>query len=212
MFDDRAHAGQQLGRVVAEMGLVEPVVLALPRGGVPVGYEVADHVGAPLDVLVARKVGAPGRPELGVGAISEGEAEVWDDARLAALGLTPDDLRATLEAERAELHRRVQHYRGDRALPELAGRTAVVVDDGLATGVTASAALRAVHAMRAGRVILAVPVGAPQTVDRLSSDADVVCLQQPPAFRAVGRWYRDFGQTSDGEVLRLLDRYATRKT
>ena len=212
MFSDRADAGQQLGRVVAEMGLADPVVLALPRGGVPVAYEVAHHLGAPLDVLVARKVGAPGRPELGVGAISEGEVEVWDHARLAALGLTPDDLRATLDAERAELERRVLQYRGERPLPELERRTALVVDDGLATGVTASAALRAVHAMRAERVVLAVPVGAPPTVERLSSDADVVCLQQPPAFRAVGRWYRDFGQTSDDEVLQLLDRYAAQRS
>lgn len=205
-FVDRQDAGRRLGQRLAEEDLDEPVVLALPRGGVPVGYEVARALGASLDVLVARKVGAPGRPELGLGAIAEGGAEVLDSQRVAALGLRREDLDPTVTAERAELERRVQQYRGDRPLPELSGRAAVLVDDGLATGVTATAGIRALRALRPARIVLAVPVGAPDTVRRLENEAEVVCLSQPAAFRAVGKWYRRFDQTSDDQVCDLLQR------
>lgn len=203
-FDDRSDAGRRLGQRLRDSRLRRPVVLALPRGGVPVGAEVAAALGAPLEAFVARKVGAPGRPEYGLGAIAEGGGEVFDDARVRAMGLTRADLEQTVAAERRELRRRVHDYRGDRPLPDLEGRTAVVVDDGLATGVTAEAALRGVATLRPARTVLAVPVGSPRTVERLRALADVVCLEQPSSFRAVGMWYRNFTQTTDEEVRDLL--------
>jgi len=184
-------------------------VLALPRGGVPVAYEVARRLRAPLDVIVARKIGAPWRPELGVGAIAEGGEPVFDPAMLAAVGLRAADLDDTVARERAELDRRVRRYRGDRELPSVSGRDAVVVDDGLATGVTARAALRAVRQHDPRRLLLAVPVCASQTVELLRDEADdAVCLHAPADFMGVGQWYRDFAQTSDETVIELLARAA----
>jgi predicted phosphoribosyltransferase len=187
-FLDRQDAGRRLGERVAGLGLDDPVVLALPRGGVPVACEVARALGAPFDVIVARKVGAPGRPELGIGAVAEGDFVVG----------VPDAPEETWE----ELQRRVQLYRDGRPLPDLAGRDVVVVDDGLATGVTAAAALLSVRSHGPRRLVLAVPVGVPETVARL--DAEVVCLAAPRNFVAVGQWYDDFSQTTDEEVLAFL--------
>ncbi len=204
-FADRAEAGRVLAGRVAALGLADPVVLALPRGGVPVAREIARRLAAPLDVLVTRKIGCPGQPELGVGAIAEGGEPVFDSGLLRRLGLTERDLDPAAGRERTELSRRVAAYRGDRPLPPLKGRDVVVVDDGLATGGTARAALAAVRAESAARVVLAVPVGAAQTVDELSGDADdVVVLAAPPAFHAVGQWYREFTQLTDADVLALL--------
>ena len=204
-FTDRAEAGRVLAERVAAMGLIDPVVLALPRGGVPVAHEIARRLRVPFDVLVTRKIGCPGQPELGVGAIAEGGEPVFDAELLRRLGLTERDLESTTRRERAELARRVTAYRGDRALPAVKGRDVVVADDGLATGGTARAALAAVRAEGASRVVLAVPVGAAQTVLELSTDADdVVVLAAPGAFRAVGQWYRHFDQLSDADVLALL--------
>jgi putative phosphoribosyl transferase len=210
-FRDRHDAGSRLADRLAATPLTDPVVLALPRGGVPVGFEVAARLAAPLEVLVARKIGAPDQPELGVGAIAEGGGQVLDDRTTRALGLTESSLRHTIEREQAELARRVRDYRGDRPLPPLKGRTVIVVDDGLATGVTMRAAVRAVRGTGAARVIVAAPVGAPSTVESLGAEADVVvCLHSPPAFAAVGQWYRDFDQTSDAEVIDLLERARSR--
>lgn len=205
MFADRRDAGRQLAEKLTGYADEDAVVLALPRGGVPVAAEVAAALDAQLDVIVARKVGAPGRPELGVGAIAEGGEPTFDAQTMQMLGLEPADLDDTVAAEREELQRRVSHYRGDRALPDLQGRTVLVVDDGLATGVTARAALQALRAHDPGRLVLAVPVAASQTVQRIAGEADdVVVVLIPEHFAAVGQWYRDFGQTSDQEVMDLL--------
>lgn len=206
-FRDRRDAGQRLSEELGRSELNNPVVLALPRGGAPVAFEVARTLDAPLDVFVARKVGAPGQPEFGIGAVAEGGGEVRDERMIALLGLTPPEWADLVRRERQELERRVQRYRGDRPLPCLAGRDVVLVDDGLATGVTAEAALRALRRLDAGRVILAVPVCASETAKRLREIADeIICVQAPTDFAAVGRWYEDFAQTSDEEVLELLGR------
>ncbi|HEY5144743.1 MAG TPA: phosphoribosyltransferase family protein [Solirubrobacteraceae bacterium] len=209
IFRDRREAGVALGAALLGLSGDEPVVLALPRGGVPVAYEIARALHAPLDVLLVRKVGAPGNPELGMGAVAEGGVRVLDRDTIRALMISAEELDRSIERATAELAGQLQRYRGGRAAIELAGRTAIVVDDGLATGGTASAALRAVRARGARRVVLAVPVGSPQAVERLRPEADdVVCLNVPADLRAVGAWYRDFGQTSDAEVAELLDRAA----
>lgn len=205
MFDDRRDAGRQLAERLTAYAGDDTVVLALPRGGVPVGAEVAAALGARLDVIVARKIGAPGRPELGVGAIAEGGEPILDLRTLGMLGLKATDLDATVAVERAELDRRVRDYRGGRPLPDVRGRTVIVVDDGLATGVTARAALQALRSMDPARLVLAVPVAAPQTARRILGEADeVVVVSTPERFSAVGQWYRDFAQTPDEDVLALL--------
>jgi putative phosphoribosyl transferase len=204
-FRDRAEAGRRLAERLGDLALRSPVVLALPRGGVPVGAEVAAALGAPLEVLVARKVGAPGQEELGIGAVAEGLDEPVVTDAADQLGVGRDELRGLAERARAELQRRVALYRGGRPLPALAGRDAVVVDDGLATGATAEAALRAVRRHGPGRTVLAAPVCARDTAARLAALADdVVCVEAPPRFRAVGDWYDRFDQTTDDEVLALL--------
>jgi putative phosphoribosyl transferase len=204
-FADRRDAGRQLADALAHVPLHEPVVLALPRGGVPVGFEVARRLRAPLEVFVVRKVGAPGHVEFGIGAIAEGGTVLFDPRAVQALGLGDDTLDELLRAEQGELDRRVRDYRGGRELPALAGHDVVVVDDGIATGVTAEAAVRAVRAMGPRRVTLAVPVCPPDSRDRLAQIADdVVCVLTPPDLRAVGLWYERFDQTTDEEVAALL--------
>ncbi|HEU5156542.1 MAG TPA: phosphoribosyltransferase family protein [Streptosporangiaceae bacterium] len=211
-FADRAEAGRLLADRLIALDLHAPVVLALPRGGVPVGFEVARRLSRPdepaaFDVLVTRKIGYPPQPELGVGAIAEGGEPVLDLPLLDRLGLGEGDLAATVGSERAEMDRRIAVYRDRRPLPDLAGKTAIVVDDGLATGGTARAALRAVRVRGPARLILAVPVGAAETVAAMREEADdVVVLAEPRRFHAVGQWYSRFDQLTDDDVLRLLER------
>ncbi|MGP3987822.1 phosphoribosyltransferase [Streptomyces sp. 3N207] len=214
-YPDRIQAGRELAAALSEMQrteeLPDPLVLALPRGGVPVAAEVARALHAPLDVLVARKIGLPGRPEYGIGAIAGEDPPVFDQTALEMLGLTEDRLSSTVAHERTEMHRRQDLYRGNRPEPRIEGRTVVLVDDGLATGVTARAALRFLRRQRPGRLVLAVPVGSPQAVQALSHEADtVVCLQQPAVFEAVGLWYEHFPQISDEEVTEALHLTTTR--
>ncbi|MGW0806424.1 phosphoribosyltransferase [Nonomuraea sp. NPDC002799] len=205
LFADRAEAGALLAERLQDVR--DPVVLALPRGGVAVAVPIARRLGVPLDVLVTRKIGYPPAPELGVGAIAEGGEPVFDLQLLRRLDMTPESVADVVEQERDELARRVRVYRGDHPLPALGGREVIVVDDGLATGGTARAALRAVATAGPARVTLAVPVGALETVRSLEAEADeVVVLMTPLDFRAVGQWYVRFDQLSDDDVLELLGR------
>jgi putative phosphoribosyl transferase len=205
-FRDRRDAGLQLATLLRTEALDDPVVLALPRGGVPVAYEIAQAIAAPIDVLVVRKVGAPQHREFGIGAIAEGGVTVRDEAAMRMVGVGAERFDQLAADELRELERRVQLYRGDRPLPDVTDRDVVLVDDGLATGVTAEAAILAVQRRGAHRVVLAAPVSAADTATRLSAIADVVCLATPARFSAVGEWYEDFGQTTDDEVLEHLAR------
>jgi predicted phosphoribosyltransferase len=212
-YPDRGAAGQMLGAGLREhftgpdgrLVLAAPLVMALPRGGVAVAREVARELSAPLDVLVTRKIGYPNQPELGVGAVAEGGEPVFDEYLLRQLGLTVEDLEPVVEQERAELDRRVAVYRGGRPPPEVRGRAVILVDDGLATGATARAALRALRGAGAARTVLAVPVGSPVSAADLAAEADdVFVLAAPQAFRAVGEWYVTFSQLTDADVLKAL--------
>jgi predicted phosphoribosyltransferase len=203
-FLDRAHAGRALGQALAHLRGGAPVVLALPRGGVPVGLEVARALGAPLDVVVVRKLGAPGHPEFAVGAIAPGAVYV-DRSIIRQLGVPPAYLEQVTAAEARELARRELAYRAGRPPLDVAGRLVVLVDDGLATGATIRAALASLRERGPARVVLAAPVGAPETIARLRELADeVVCLETPPDFRAVSLAYDNFDPTSDAEVMRCL--------
>ena len=204
-FLDRHDAGRRLAAALSALAPEDPVVLALPRGGVPVAREIAQALGAPLDILAVRKLGAPGNPEFGVGAIAEGAVVVMRDEVAHRVGLTGAVLEDAIERERAELDRRVARYRGERPPLPLNGATAVLVDDGVATGITEIAAVRAARARGAAHVIVAVPVGARDSIRMLRSEADeVVCLIEARQLIGVGRWYDDFRALSDEEVVALL--------
>ncbi len=205
-FTDRRQAGAALGDHLRRLSRMENVVvLALPRGGVPVGYEVARALGAPLDVFVVRKLGLPGHAELAMGAIASGNVRVLNDDLLASVPVSQAAIDAVTRAEQRELDRRERAYRDDRPLVPVEGRTVVLVDDGLATGASMRAAVLAVRRLRPARVIVAVPVGAAETCQAFGTIADdVICAMTPEPFRAVGLWYTDFSETTDEEVRQLL--------
>jgi predicted phosphoribosyltransferase len=207
IFADRREAGRALAAALASLASERPLVLALPRGGVPVGYEVARALGASLDVFIVRKLGVPGHEELAMGAIASGGAVVFNRQLVQHLGVTPARLREVVHREACELARRERMYRRGRRPPEVRGRTAVLVDDGLATGSTMRAALKALRSLGPARTIVGVPVGAVEACRELGDQADrVVCVATPEPFQAVGLWYGDFSETPDAEVIELLRR------
>jgi predicted phosphoribosyltransferase/dienelactone hydrolase len=206
-FEDRADAGRRLAARLEQFALEDPIVIGLPRGGVPVAYEVARQLEAPLDVVIVRKLGAPIQPELAIGAIGEEGARVVNHDLIHALRIAPRQLDAIVEREQAELGRREQLYRAGTAPLSVSGRTVILVDDGIATGSTATAAARVLRARGAERIVLAVPVGPPGVRARFAEEIDeCVCLEQPEGFFSVGAYYEHFGQTSDEEVVELLRR------
>jgi putative phosphoribosyl transferase len=211
-FADRRAAGRALAAPLLDRRDPSPVVLGLPRGGVPVAAEVARALGAPLDVIVVRKLGAPNQPELAMGALGEEGVRVLDEALIARLRASPAEVARIERTERAELEARVARFRAVRARVPLAGRSAVVVDDGIATGSTARAACLVARAHGADQVVVATPVAPASSLPGLREVADdVVCLASPSPFHAVGEWYRDFTPTGEDEVLALL-RAAARST
>jgi putative phosphoribosyl transferase len=206
VFADRSAAGKELARALDHLSGESVVILGVPRGGVEVAAEVAAQQGWELDIVIPRKVGAPHNPELGLGAIAPG-VRVLDERMLRTLGVSEEYLEGEIAAQEAEIERRSEAYRRGRPQADLTGKTAVIVDDGIATGGTAIAAVRWARAQGAARVVLAIPVAPREAVERLSEEADeVVCLETPDPFYAVGQWYGDFPQTQDDQVIRLLDR------
>lgn len=213
MFADRFDAGRQLARALAPYRSDAPLVLALPRGGVPVAVEVAQALGAPLDVILVRKIGAPGQPELAIGALVDGDPPqlLLNDDLVAATGADEDYIAAEREAQEREIARRRELYRGRRPPPRLRDRTVIVVDDGIATGATLRVALQALGRAGAARIIAAVPVAPADALPRIREEADeVIVLETPRRFQAVGAHYRDFDQTSDAQVVDILRRAGDR--
>ena len=205
MFRDRVDGGRRLAEKLRAHADTPAIVLALPRGGVPVAAEVAARLRLPLDVFVVRKLGVPGNAELAMGALASGGVRVINEGVVRGLGIPADAIDAVARQEAAELERREAAYRGGRAPLDVRGKTVILVDDGLATGATMRAAVAALRARQAARIVVAVPVGAPETCDMLTVEADeVVCAVAPEPFLAVGYWYEDFAETSDEEVRTLL--------
>ena len=202
---DRVDAGRRLARRLEKYRHERPAIVALPRGGVPVGAEVARALDAPLDILIVRKIGAPGNPEYGLGAVAEDGSRVIDDPRVREIGLTREDLEPVIAEELEEIARRASIYRSGRPAIDLRDRTVILVDDGVATGVTVRAAVVAVRRQGPRRVVLAFGVSPPQTQEALARIADdVIVLLVPPRFYAVGEWYLDFRPVEDADVLRTL--------
>jgi predicted phosphoribosyltransferase len=206
LFSDRREAGRRLAQALRQyQDRDDVVVLALPRGGVPVAFEVAEALAVPLDVFVVRKLGAPGHPEFAVGAIAAGGVRVLSGETIAALGISPGMIEQIAARERIELERRDAVYHRDRPRLSVRAKTAIVIDDGIATGSTMEAAVSALREEGSARIVVAAPVAAVESCERLQRLADeVVCLEVPDPFQAVGLWYRVFDQTSDREVIDLL--------
>lgn len=208
VFRDRAAAGRILAeRLSAYRGRPDAIVLALPRGGIPVGYEIARALELPLDVFLVRKLGVPGHEELAMGAIASGGVRVLNDDVVEAYGIPPSEIERIAAKEQRELERRERAYRDGRPAPRVTGRVVILVDDGLATGSTMRAAIAALHIENPKRIVVAVPVGAPATCRELAGEVDeMVCAETPGTFFAVGLWYEDFGEVTDAEIHDLLAR------
>lgn len=206
-FEDRAYAGRLLGQALAKYAnRPDVIVLALPRGGVPVGFEAAQAINASLDIMLVRKLGTPGHEELAMGAIASGGITVFNTELVSRLHIGPELMEAAIKREQQELERREQAYRGNHPLPVVENRHVILVDDGLATGASMRAAVAALRQRNPASIIVAIPVAPPDTVAMLKEDADeVICLAMPEPFSAVGRWYRDFSQTTDEDVKSLLE-------
>ena len=212
MFIDRAQAGRELARALDKYKGEDVVVLALPRGGVPVGYEIARALQAPLDFILVRKLGAPGQPELGLGAVVDGDhpESVFNEDLMNLLEVSPEYLAEETQTQLREIRRRQEHYRKGRPAPRLSGSTVVVVDDGVATGATVRAALRGIRRSAPAKLILAIPVAPAEAVEALRPDVDeLVCLDIPADFTALGQFYEDFSQVSDQEVIQFLEAAAS---
>ena len=207
MFTDRRDAGRQLAGWLSGYQDGGGIILALPRGGVPVGYEIARSLRVPLDVFVARKLGVPGQPELALGAVAPGGVRILNDRMVRELGVSDDWIEAATESELDEVGRRMRRFRGMRPEPEIRDRTVILVDDGIATGMTVRVAVRAVREKGPRRVVLAVPVCAEVTAGALTSEVDaLICLRTPSDLWAIGLWYESFHQLEDEEVVELLER------
>ncbi len=206
LFEDRQQAGALLARKLEHLRGKDVLVLALPRGGVVVGHQIARAMQASLDVYIAHKIGAPFNEELAIGAVASDGTIVLDDVLIAQLGVTSSYLGREIERQKREIQRRLECYRGKKPPPAVEGRIVILVDDGVATGATTKAALRALRKQNPARLILAVPVGPPDAIQRLEQEADqVVCLSTPEPFWAVGRFFLDWAQISDAQVVRLLE-------
>jgi putative phosphoribosyl transferase len=206
-FRNREDAGRRLAERLAGYREEHPVVLALPRGGVPVGYEVARALGAPLDVFIARKLGAPNQPELGIGAVAQDGSRVLNESIVEKIGVSEEYIERVAAEETKEAERRLRLFHGERPEPKVRGRTAILVDDGIATGVTIRAAIEALRRRDLRRFVLAVPVCAAPTAEALRKEVDeLICLEAPSDLMAIGLWYQHFEQTSDEEVIELLER------
>lgn len=209
LFADRQDAGKRLASALAAHKGGDLLVLAVPRGGVVVGYQVARELGAELDVVIPRKLGAPHNPELAIGAVADDGSVCLDEQLVLYLGVTGAYLEKEVARQLEEINRRREQYRGNRPAPQVRGRTVIVVDDGVATGSTIAAAIRAVRSGGPARLVLAVPVGPPETLEKLGKEVDeLVYLAAPEPFYAVGQFYRKFGQTTDAEVIALLAEFA----
>ncbi|MDP3045409.1 MAG: phosphoribosyltransferase [Bacillota bacterium] len=207
MFSDRTEAGRRLAENMADESLEDGLILGIPRGGVIVAAKVAEKLGLPLDIIIPRKLGVPFNTEVAIGAVTQDGTVILDDRLMTLTGLDEADLRPQIEQEIAEIARRTRLYRGDRPEPEYRDRTVVLVDDGIATGSTTLAALRSIRKGNPRTVILAVPVAPPETLDRLAPEVDrIICLEAPDPFYAVGQFYDHFDQTSDEEVIDILNR------
>jgi putative phosphoribosyl transferase len=208
LFEDRADAGRKLARKLLDYAdHTDVIVLGLPRGGVPVAFEVAKALHAPLDVFLVRKLGVPGHRELAMGAIASGGVHVLNQGVVRSLAISPDAIEKVAEREREELERREQTYRGDRPAPDVSGRTAILVDDGLATGASMRAAVTALRAREPARIVVAVPTAPPETCAEFEAEVDdILCATTPQPLMGVGAWYSDFSQTTDEEVRALLSR------
>jgi predicted phosphoribosyltransferase len=214
MYQDRSDAGRRLAKALAKYKGSNAVVLALPRGGVPVAAEVAAALNAPLDLILVRKIGVPNQPELAMGAVVDGTAPivVRNEEVIELSGTTADEFDAVCKRELAEIERRRQLYIGDRSGAEITGQVVIVIDDGIATGATTRAALRAIRNRKPKELVLAVPVAPPDTITGLRKEVDaLICLETPEFFGAIGNFYRDFRQVSDQEVVAILNRFPAKR-